>query len=134
MLVNLADKFLMVDVTSTNDNDVIAEVVGGVELSQVISSEGMEDVSVSLLGLAHHVLSEDVEMGVLNGGLEVSVVVVFMLLAYFLLHKLEFVFIQDAVGDGVAEKLDCLVDVVLEHLESEVSDFTASVISLDGAH
>ena len=97
MLVDLVHKFIMVDVSSANDDDVVSEEVGGVEVSEVISSESVEDVSVTLDWLAHHVLSVDVEVSVFNGGLEVSVVVVFMLLVNFFLDKLELVLVESAV-------------------------------------
>ena len=38
----------MVDVTSTNNNDVVTEVVSSVEISQVVSTEGLEVITVSL--------------------------------------------------------------------------------------
>lgn len=55
----------MVDVASTNNNDVITEVLGGVEVAKVINRNLLDVVAVSLNGLAHHVLSVNIEMAVL---------------------------------------------------------------------
>jgi hypothetical protein len=97
MLVDLVHKFIMVDVSSSNNNNVVSEEVGGVEVSEVISAESVENVSVTLNWLTHHVLSVYVEVSIFNGGLEVSMVVVFMLLVNFFLNKLELVLVESAV-------------------------------------
>lgn len=79
-MVDLVHKFIMVDVTCTDDNDVITEIVGCVEVSDSISSDVLNIVSVSLLGLSHHMFSVNVEMGVFDEGFKVSMVVVFVFL------------------------------------------------------
>jgi len=91
---NLGDELVVVEVADTSHNDVVTEVVGGVEVSQVVDSEGLEDISVSLDGLAHHMLSVDVEVSVLNGGLEVAVAAVFVLFSDLLLNDVELVGVE----------------------------------------
>jgi hypothetical protein len=51
MLINLANEFIMINVSSTYDNDVITEIVGGMEVSHNISINILNIVSVSLCGL-----------------------------------------------------------------------------------
>jgi hypothetical protein len=111
---NLSDEFIMVDVTSTNNNDVITEVVGGVEVAKVINRNLLDVVAVSLNWLAHHVLSVNIEMAVLKGSFHVAVVVVVVLLSDLLLNELEFVRIKSAVCDNISKKLDGLANITLE--------------------
>jgi len=54
------------------------------------------------------VLSVNVEVSVLNGGLEVSFAGTFMLLANLFLDELKLISIEGAVGDNVTEELDSL--------------------------
>jgi hypothetical protein len=66
------------------------------------------------------VVSVNIEVSIFNGGLEISVIIFFMLLANFFLGKFKFVLIEDAIANGVSEELDGLVNITLEYLESEV--------------
>ena len=116
----------MVDVASTNNNDVITKVVGGVEVAKVVSRNLLDVVAVSLNGLAHHVLSVDIEMAVLNGSFQVAVVVVFVLLSNLLLNELEFVRVKSAVSDNISKKLDGLSNISLEDLERNLSILSVS--------
>ena len=111
----------MIDVTSTNNNDVITEVVGGVEVAKVVSRNLLDIVTVSLNGLAHHVLSVNIEMAVLNGSFKVAVVVVFVLLSNLLLHELELIGVESAVSDDISKNLDSLANITLEDLERDMS-------------
>jgi len=96
---NLRDKLIMVDVTSTNNNDVVTEVVSGVEITKVISWNSLDVIAVSLDGLAHHVLSVNVEMAVLKSSFHIAVVVVIMLLSNFLFNEFKLVGIESATSD-----------------------------------
>jgi len=116
----------MVDVASTNNNDVITEVVGGVEVAKVVSRNLLDVVAVSLNGLAHHVLSVYIEMAVLNGSFQVAVVVVFVLLSNLLLNELEFVGVKSAVSDNISKKLDGLANITFEDLERNLSVLSVS--------
>ena len=117
----------MVDVTSTYNNDVITEVVGGVEVAKVVSRNLLDVVAISLNGLAHHVLSVNIEMAVLNGCFQVAVVVVFVLLSNLLLNELEFVGVKSAVCDNISKKLDGLANITLEDLERNLSVLSVSL-------
>ena len=117
----------MVDVTSTNNNDVITEVVGGVEVAKVINRNLLDVVAVSLNWLAHHVLSVNIEMAVLKGSFHAAVVVVVVLLSDLLLNELEFVRVKSAVCDNISKKLDGLANITLEDLERNLSVLSVSL-------
>ena len=86
MLVHLVHELFVVNVASTYYYNVVSIEVSGVKFSEMVSSECLEDVSVSLDWLTHHVVSVDVEVSVLNGGLEVLMVVILMLMSNLLLN------------------------------------------------
>ena len=119
MLVDLANEFLMVDVTSSYNNDVVSKVVSGVEISNVISSQAVELVFVSLHWLSHHVFSVDIEMNIINQGVEILVMVLFVFLEYFFLNQFKFASTNLAVADHVSESLNSSVYITLEYLETE---------------
>lgn len=100
----------------------------------MISLEGVEDVSVSLDGLSHHVVSVDIEVSILNGGLEVSIYILIMLLADFFLNEFEFVLVEYAIANGVSKDFHGLVDIISEDLKGVAANFSASLILLNGAN
>jgi hypothetical protein len=124
----------VVNVTSTNNNDVIAKVVSGVEITKVIGGNSLNIIAVSLNGLSHHVLSVNVEVAVLKGGLHVAVVVVFMLLSNFLFNELELISIKSAASDKVTKKLDSFANVTLENLKRKVRIFSISLAGEAATH
>ena len=85
MLVHLVHELFVVNVASTYYYNVVSIEVSGVEFSEMVSSECLEDVSVSLDWLTHHMVSVDVEVSILNGGLKVLMVVILMLMSNLLL-------------------------------------------------
>ena len=87
MLVNLVGQPLMVDISNTYNDDIVSVKVIGMERSNMIFSEVPNIVSVTFLGLTHHVLPVHVEVTIFNGSLHVSVMVVLMLLRNFFLHE-----------------------------------------------
>ena len=124
----------MVDVTRTDNDDVVTEVVSGVEISQVVSTEGLEVVAVSLDGLSHHVLSVDVEVSVLDGGLEVSLRGSLVLLSDLFLDEFELVGVEGAVGEEITEELDGLGYVALEDLKAELRVLSVGLAVVAGTH
>jgi hypothetical protein len=100
--------------------------VGGVEVAKVVSRNLLDVVAVSLNGLAHHVLSVNIEMAVLNCSFQVAVVVVFMLLSNLLFNELEFVGVKSAVSDNISKKLDSLANITLGDLERNLSVLSVS--------
>src|SRR4051812_36945686 len=102
MLVDLTNKFFMINVSSTDYDDVVSKVIGGVEISQVICSKSVEDISISLDWLTHHMFSINVEVSIFDGGFKISMIVVFMFLMYFFLNQFQFVFIKSAVRNSIS--------------------------------
>lgn len=124
----------MIDVASTNYNDVITEVVGGMEVAKVINSDLLNVIAVSFNGLAHHVLSVNIEMTVFKGSLHIAVVVVFVFLSNLLLNELKFVGAKSAIGDNISKKLDGLANVTLEDLKRYLRVLSVSSACETTAH
>lgn len=91
----------MVNIAYAHYNDIVSIEVIGMERSNMVFSEVPDVVSVTFLGLTHHVFSVDIEVSIFNGSLHVSVMVVFVLLRNFFLHKFKFLTIYLAVADYV---------------------------------
>jgi len=134
VLVNLIDESLVVNITSTNNNDVVTVIVGSVVVSEGISVQVLDLVAVTLDRLTHHVLSVDIEVNILQGGLFVSSVVGLEVFAQFLLEKFEFTGIEGAVRDSITKKGNGLVHVSLEYLKLVASALTAWLGMVAGTH
>jgi hypothetical protein len=100
----------------------------------VVSTEGLEVITVSLDGLSHHVLSVNIIVSVLDGGLEVSLSRSLMLLSNLFLNELKLISIESAVGNKVTEELDCLLDVTLEDLKAELRIFSVGLAVVAATH
>lgn len=133
-LLNLLDDLGVVHITSGNDDDVVTEVVGGVELSEVISGNLLEHISITLDRLADHMISETVEVSVLESRLFVSGVVGLVLGSNLLSEDLELSRVEGGVADGVTEHVDGSAGVVLEAGEVEASVLSVGVSAVLGAH
>ena len=88
MLVDWVNEFIVIDITRSNNYDIVTEVVCGVEISDSISINVLNIVSVSLFGLTQHVLSIDIVVSIFNQSFKVSMVVIFMFLWNFFFNKL----------------------------------------------
>ena len=87
----------------------------------------MENITISLYWLSHHVVSVNVEVSVFDGSLEISVITIFMLLMYFFLNQFKFVLIKCAVADSISQNFDSFVNITLENLELEVCEFSSGI-------
>jgi hypothetical protein len=117
----------MVDVACSHNDDVVSEIVGVVEVSDVISSQALELISVTVDWLTKHVLSVNVEMSVIDQSFKVSVVAIFMVLVDFFLDTFKFTSIESAVADDITEEFDSSANITLENLETELTDFSTSI-------
>ncbi len=61
-VVNLTNKLLVINVSSTDYNEVVTKVVGSLVGSKIVSSQVAEVVSITLNGLTHHMVSVCVEV------------------------------------------------------------------------
>ena len=78
--LNFSNKAVVVsNASSSHDNHVVSEVVGGSILREDVSVEVHEGVWVASSWLAHHVVSEAVVVALLEGGSFVFSVVLLML-------------------------------------------------------
>jgi hypothetical protein len=94
VLFNSIYNFLMGYITSGYYSDVISIVVGSMEVSQVIKSNELSQISISLDWLSKHMFFVRVEVSVFNSSFFMSVVIVFVFSRYFLFHHLKFSRVQ----------------------------------------
>lgn len=123
-LLDGINDLVVANITSGNNGDVVTVVVGRVEVSQVIKSDGLGQISISLDWLTEHVLLVGVEMNVFKGSLLKSIVVVLVLLADFFLAELELGRVEVVVGNQVSEDVDSSGGIVVEDLEAISSVFS----------
>lgn len=133
MLVDLIHEFLVVNVSSSNNDDIVTEIVSGVEVLDMVNVEVLQLISISLWRLSHLMFSVDVEMDIFQKGLEVSVVIFFVFLTNLLLQEFEFTWVQGTVWDQVSQGLDALADVVVEYLQWITGGFSASLWPVSGS-
>lgn len=57
MLLNCLDNSVVGNVTGGHNDDIVTEVIGGVEISQMIDTEIVSKISVTLDWLSEHMLS-----------------------------------------------------------------------------
>lgn len=129
-LLNLLDDLSVVDVSGGNDDKVVTVVVGGVVLSEVVGANLLEHISITLNRLTDNVISETVEVSVLESRLLVSSVVLLVLGADLFLEDLELGRVEGGVADGVTEEADGSGGVTLEdgHVEAGVLSIGVSLV------
>jgi hypothetical protein len=124
-LVDHVDESLMGDVAGTDDDEVVTEVVLGLELGKVVDAQVGEHVGVTLDGLTELMVTEGVEVGVLEGGVFQVRVGVLVIGSDLLLQDLELSGVQAGVGNGVTEHGDGTAEVILEDGHADAGLFTA---------
>jgi len=100
----------------------------------VIDSNGVSEVTVSLDWLSEHMLSERVEVSILEGSFLVPVVVVLVLSADLVLHELKLSRVQRVVADHVTEEVDGSSSVTTVDLKAESSVLSVGVGGVFGSH
>lgn len=125
--LNSLYNLLVGNVTGSDDNHVVSVVVGGVEVSQLVNTDSAGKISISLDWLSEHVLSERVEMSVFKSGLNISVVVVFVLHADFILDELKLARVEGAVAENISEKPDGCLGISLKDLEVVAGELSIRV-------
>lgn len=81
----MVDKLLVTDVTSSDNDEVVTEVVSSLKCVKVVNREVSKVVSVTFDRLAEHVVTVSVEVGVFNSGVLIVFKVVCMIGGNFLL-------------------------------------------------
>lgn len=68
-IVNKINKLIVIDITSTDNNHVVTEVISSFEAGNIINSEVLDLVGLTFDGLAEHVVTERIEVCVFKGGI-----------------------------------------------------------------
>jgi hypothetical protein len=124
---NLTHEFIVVNIACTDNNNVVSEVVSGMEVTNVISREWLKDITVSLDWLTHHVFSVTIEVNILNCCLKEAFIVGLVLISYLLLCNFKLVSIECAIADHISKELDGLSNITSENLKLKRADFTISL-------
>lgn len=103
VLLNGINDLVVVDVSSGDDSDVVSIVVGGVEVSDVVKGNGLSQISVTSDWLSEHMLSEAVEVHVLEQSLLVATMVVLVILAHLVLAEFELSRVEGSVAKHISE-------------------------------
>ena len=106
MLLDQVDKHLMVNVTGTDDDHILTEVVALMEVCYHVASDLTDVVDVAKNGLAHHMIFEHIEVNVLHEGLLGVLIRRLQLLPDRVLLELQQPVVVDTVTEHVAHDLD----------------------------
>jgi hypothetical protein len=133
-LLDSLDNLVVGNITSGNNDDVISEVVGSVVVSQVINTQLGGQISISFNWLSEHVLSEWVEMSIFKSGLNISVVIIFVLHWNFILDEFELSRVEGVVAEHITENVDGSWSISLKDLEVVASEFSIGVSWVSSTH
>ena len=112
-------KLAVVNVTGSNNYEVLTIVVCCVIVSENLSGNVSNLISISLDWLSHHMLSERVEVRVLHGDLLIVVETGFVLVSNLNLELFDLSWVQLHVADGITKEVKCSTIVFLEALKLE---------------
>lgn len=126
MLVHGIDEGVVVDGTSSNDNDVVTVVVSSLEVGEVVGGELLELVGVSLGRLAELMVTEGVVVGVLEEVTVVVLVVTIVFSGQFLLEQLKLSGVEVGVAHCITKDLNSSPQVSLVDGEGEGRLLTSS--------
>lgn len=108
MLLSHVDNLLMVYVSDDDNLHVLTVIMISVELLDLIKSQVSQIIAVSSNGLSHHMISESVEMHVLEQSFLVLSVASLVDLVSLVLHALELFRQEGSVADNISEESQCL--------------------------
>lgn len=114
MLLSELDEFLVVDVTSTDDDDVGADVVGSMEVDDLFLGDGSDVFSYTEDRLAHHVVSVGGVVSGFDGGFHLVLLGLDALSEDGFSFGFNLVGVVDGVGEHVAKDLNSLSEVLSE--------------------
>mmetsp|Transcript_1904 Transcript_1904/g.2747 ORF Transcript_1904/g.2747 Transcript_1904/m.2747 type:complete len:235 (-) Transcript_1904:419-1123(-) len=127
VLLNQVDELLVIDGTGADNDDILAEVVALVEVSDHLAVDLANVVNVTENGLAHHVIAIDVEVDVFHEGFLRVLVRSFKLLPDGVLLDLEVVVIIHTIAEHVTEDLNTARNAIRETQGVVESVLAASV-------
>ena len=134
MLFNGINDLGVVDITSSDNNDVFTNVVSSVVVSEVIGTKGLSKISITFNWLSHHVLSVGVEMSVLKSGLGISVVVILVFLGNLLLEEFKLSWVELWVGNHISEKSNTGSGIRSVELDSNSGEFSIGMSLESSTH
>lgn len=127
MLFGELDELLVVDVTSTDDDDVGADVVGSMEVDDLFLGDGSDVFSYTKDRLAHHVVSVRGVVGGFNGGFHLVLLGLDAFSEDGFSLGFDLVGVVDGVSEHVTKDLNSLSEVLLEDGHAVRGVFPASV-------
>ncbi len=125
---------VVIDGASADNNEVLASVVGSLELVEHVNVDVLKAIAVSTDRLSHHVVSEGVEVASLKSGGLLVLVHVIVLLGLLLLGDFELSSIESGVVDGISEHGESSANITLHAGNLQVSDLAVSFGSNSGTH
>jgi hypothetical protein len=114
VLLSEVDQLLVVHGASADDDHVVSEVVGSLEVGDMFTCKLADVVNVTEDWLAHHVLSVDVIVDVLHQSLLRILVSCFKFLPDCVFFNLDVLVVKGAVANHVAQNLNRLGESVWE--------------------
>jgi len=125
VLADSVRELLVENIAGTDDHDVVAEVVGGLVMCEVFGLDSLELIGVTLDWLTEHMVTERVEMGILNSGRVIVPVVEVMLGGNLLLLEFQLRRVEACIANCIAEHLNGSSHVVSHDSERKVALLTA---------
>jgi hypothetical protein len=134
VLLNGINDRVVGNITGGDDDHVVTVVVGGVVVSELVHSQSVSEISISLDWLTKHVLSVGVEMSVFKSGLLEPVVVVLMLHADLILDELKLGRVKGVVGKHISEESNGVASISLKDLKAIVGLLSIRLSVVSGSH
>jgi len=120
------DQLLVVNITSTNDDDVGTDVVGLVEVNKVFLGDVGDVFSDTSDGLSENVVSVRSVVDGLPGGFELILLDLDVFTVDGFTFSFDLVLVIDGVAENITEDLNSLSNLILEDSEGILGGFSAS--------
>lgn len=125
-ITDLLYEGVVVDVSSSNNNDVVSEVVGSSEVNELVSGQFSNSVWVSSNWLSHLMVSEGVVVNSLHGG-SLHVLGPSIIKGLNLhLSKLKLSRVEGGRAERVSQDLDGTADITSHAVHVEAGDLTVN--------
>lgn len=125
MFLRQFDEFCVVDVTSSDNNDVGADVVGSMEVDNLFLGDGSDVFSDTLYWLSHHMVSE----GSVMSSFKSSFQLISLNFDAFSIDGFSFgfdlVLVEDRVGEAVTKEVKSLGNIVFVDGDGVMCGFSA---------
>lgn len=111
VLVDSIHKGIVVDGSSSNNDEVVTEIVGGLEVGEVIRCEALEFIRVTLDWLSEHMVTEGVEVSILERHLLIALEVGVVLGGKLLFAEFQLSVVEVSVAHSISQKLNSLCNI-----------------------